>query len=65
MVHTQLANGGHSFQLCRVAGNGIISAVKGFEFLIDRMLYTILTGRWCDIIVLNIHAIREDKIEDM
>jgi hypothetical protein len=29
------------------------------------MLYIILGGRWCDIIVLNIHAPAEDKIDDM
>jgi hypothetical protein len=25
----------------------------------------ILRGRWCDIIVLNVHAPKEDKIDDM
>jgi hypothetical protein len=29
------------------------------------MSYTILRGRWCDIIVLNIHAPTEDKIDDV
>jgi hypothetical protein len=29
------------------------------------MSYVILTGRWCDIIVLNVHAPTEDKIDDM
>jgi hypothetical protein len=28
------------------------------------MLYIILRGRWCDIIVLNVHASTEDKIDD-
>jgi exonuclease III len=29
------------------------------------MLYIILRGRWCHIIVLNIHAPTEDKIDDV
>jgi hypothetical protein len=29
------------------------------------MSYTILRDRWYDIIVLNVHAPREDKIDDM
>jgi hypothetical protein len=35
------------------------------EFLSDRMSYIILRGRWCNIIVLNVHAPTEDKIDDM
>jgi hypothetical protein len=34
----------------------IISAVKRVEFVSDRMLYIIVRGRWCDIIVLNVNA---------
>jgi hypothetical protein len=34
----------------------IISAVKRVEFVSDRMSYIILRGRWCHIIVLNVHA---------
>jgi predicted RNA-binding protein associated with RNAse of E/G family len=29
------------------------------------MSYIILKGSWCDIIVLNLHAPNEDKIDDM
>jgi hypothetical protein len=43
----------------------IISAVKGVEFVSDRMSYIILRGRWCHIIVLNIHAPTEDKTDDV
>jgi hypothetical protein len=32
-------------------------------FVSDRMLYIILRGRWCHIIVLNIHAPAEDKVD--
>ena len=34
----------------------IISAVKRVEFVSDRMSYIVLRGRWCNIIVLNVHA---------
>jgi hypothetical protein len=37
----------------------IISAIKRVEFII------ILRGCWCDIIVLNVHAPQEDKIDDI
>jgi hypothetical protein len=40
----------------------IISAVKRVEFVSDRMSHIILRGRWCHIIVLNVHAPSEDKI---
>jgi hypothetical protein len=29
------------------------------------MLYIILRGRWCEIIVLNVHAPTEDKTDDV
>jgi hypothetical protein len=43
----------------------IISAVKRVDFVSDRMSYTILRGCWCRIIVLNIYAPTEDKIDDV
>jgi hypothetical protein len=43
----------------------IISAVKTVEFVSDRMSYIILRGRWCHIIVLNVHAPTDDKSDDM
>jgi hypothetical protein len=45
--------------------NSIISAVKGIEFVSDRMSYIILRGHWCHIVVLNVHAPTEDKIDDV
>jgi exonuclease III len=42
----------------------IISTVKRVEFVSDRMSYITLRGRWCDIIVLNVHAPIEDKCDD-
>jgi 23S rRNA C2498 (ribose-2'-O)-methylase RlmM len=43
----------------------IISAVKRVEFVSDRMSYIILRNGWCHIIVLNVHAPTEDKINDV
>jgi hypothetical protein len=42
-----------------------ISAVKRVEFVSDRMSYIILRGRWCHIIILNVHAPTEDKTDDV
>jgi hypothetical protein len=39
----------------------ILSAVTRVEFISDRMSYIILRGRWSSVIVLNEHAICEDK----
>jgi hypothetical protein len=43
----------------------IISADKRVEFISDKMPYIILRGYWCHIIVLNVHAPTENKIDDM
>jgi hypothetical protein len=43
----------------------IISAVRRVEFINDRISYIILTGHWCDIIVCNVHAPTEDKVDDI
>jgi hypothetical protein len=43
----------------------IISAVKRVQSVSDRMSYIILRGRWCHIIVLNVHAPTEDKTDDV
>jgi hypothetical protein len=42
----------------------IVSAVKRVEFDRDRVSYIVLRGRWCNIIVLNVHAPSEDKSND-
>jgi hypothetical protein len=44
----------------------IISAVTMVKFVSDRMSYTrILKGRWCHIIVLNVHAPTGDKTDEV
>jgi hypothetical protein len=45
--------------------NRNISTANRVEFFSDRMSYTTLKLRWCDIIVLNMHATNEDKDNDM
>jgi len=42
----------------------ILSAVKGAEFVSDRLPYIVLRGRWCNIIVLNVHVLSEGKSDD-
>ena len=39
----------------------IVSEFKRVEFVSDRMSYVVLRGRWCNIIVLNVHAPSEEK----
>ena len=41
----------------------IVSAVKRVEFVNDRVSYIVLRGRWCNIIVLNVHSPSEDKCD--
>jgi hypothetical protein len=43
----------------------IISALRRVEFVSDRMPYIILRGRWCNIIVVNVHAPCEDTSNDI
>jgi exonuclease III len=43
----------------------IVSAVRRVEFISDRMSYIILRGRWCSIIVLNVHASCEGKGDEV
>ena len=42
----------------------IASAVKRVEFVNDRVSYIVLRGRWCNVIVLNVHALSEEKSDD-
>ena len=42
----------------------IASAVKGVEFVSDRVSYIVLRVRWCNIIVLNVYAPSEEKNDE-
>jgi hypothetical protein len=50
-----------------VVHHRIVSAVKIVEFVSDRTSYTriVLTCRWCNIIVLNVHTPNEEKSGDL
>ena len=43
----------------------IVSAVQRAEFVNDRVSYIVLRGRWCNILVLNVHALSEVKSDDL
>ena len=42
----------------------IVSAVKRVQFVSDRLSYIVLTGRWRNIILVNVHAQSEEKSEE-
>ena len=42
----------------------ILSSAKTVKFVSDRVSYIVLRDRWCNIIVLNVHAPREEKSDD-
>jgi hypothetical protein len=45
----------------------IVSAVSRVEFVSDKMSYITLRGRWCNIVVLNVHArceIKGNEVKD-
>jgi hypothetical protein len=58
-------NRNHELGIALFVHKRIISAVKRVEFVSDRMSYKILRGRWCHIIVLNVHALTNDKTDDV
>jgi hypothetical protein len=58
-------NKNHELRTSFYAHNRLIPAVKRVEFISDTMSYVTLRGRWCDIIVLNVHAPTEDKIDNI
>jgi hypothetical protein len=39
----------------------MISAVKGEEFVSNRVIYIVLRGRWFSIVVLNTYAPNDEK----
>ena len=39
----------------------LVSTVKRGEYATDRLSHTVLRGRWCNIIVLNVNTSSEEK----
>jgi len=39
--------------------------MKRIEYVSDRLSYIVLKGRWLHIIVVNVHAPSEEKIEEV
>jgi hypothetical protein len=46
------------------AHHRIVSAVKKVDCISDTMSYIVLRGRWCNIIVSNVHAPSQEKMYD-
>src|SRR5215510_13192220 len=42
----------------------IAYSVKRVQFVSDRISYIVLRGRWCNIIILNVHAQSEEKSDE-
>jgi hypothetical protein len=60
-----MGNENHEFGTGFFMRKRIMSAVERVLFVSDRTSYITLRGRWCHIIVLNIHSSTEDKIDDV
>jgi hypothetical protein len=58
-------NGNHQLGTGFFVHKRNLSAVRRVEFISDRMSYIKLRGRWCNIIVLNVHVTCGDTRDDV
>jgi hypothetical protein len=64
-VHIFYGKGNENHELVSFVHKRIVSTVKRVESVSDRMSYIILRGRWCHIILLNVHAPTKDNTDDV
>jgi hypothetical protein len=57
-------NENQSLGTCFLMHDRIVSAVKKAEFFCDRMSHIVLRGRYCNTIVLNVHAPNKEISDD-
>ena len=57
-------NYNHKFGTGCFVHHRLISAVKRVEFVCNRISYIVLRGCWCNVIVLNVHALCKEKSDD-
>jgi exonuclease III len=58
-------NGDHQFGTGFLVHKRTVSAIRTVEFITDRISYIILRDCWYNIIVLNVHAPRENNGDDV
>ena len=64
IIFYRKANENYQLRTGYILHHRIVSAVKGVEFASDSVPHIVLRGSWCNIIVLNVHALSEDKSDD-
>jgi hypothetical protein len=56
---------GHQLGTGFLVRKRIVSVIRRVEFICNRMSYIILRGRWCNVIILNVHTPCEEKGDDV